>query len=99
MDSRNAITLNDVTDQPLVSINNFNDDDSINIISCSWQYEDPSLPDYLLSVTEQGADGISHITERLIWGGNSKAKREQNLANQRIHHYDTAGLDQTIALP
>lgn len=88
MDSGNTITLNDVTNRSFLNINDFNDDDSTNILSRTWQYEDASLPGHLLSVTEQAADGTSRITERLVWGGNSEAEKEQNLANQCTRHYE-----------
>lgn len=98
VDSGNTITLNDVTNRSFLNINDFNDDDSTNILSRTWQYEDASLPGHLLSVTEQAADGTSRITERLVWGGNSEAEKEQNLANQCTRHYDTAGLDKTNSI-
>ena len=65
---------------------------------CTFQYEDATLAGRPLSVTETGTDGVSRITERLVYAGTSAEEKALNLAGQCVSHYDTAGLMQTDSL-
>ncbi|MER2472325.1 RHS repeat-associated core domain-containing protein [Photorhabdus laumondii] len=87
-DAGNTVTLHDIENRLVLTV-------TATGVKQTRQYEDNSLPGRLLSVTEQEPDErASHITERLIWAGNTPAEKEQNLAGQYVHHYDTAGATQ-----
>ncbi|MCC8460158.1 YwqJ-related putative deaminase [Photorhabdus aegyptia] len=88
VDAGNTITLHDIENRLVLTV-------TATGVKQTRQYEDNSLPGRLLSVTEQEPkERAAHITERLIWAGNTPAEKDQNLAGQCVHHYDTAGMIQ-----
>ncbi|MFS2223453.1 RHS repeat protein, partial [Pantoea sp. B65] len=88
VDAGSVVTLNDIASRPVRSIH-------ANGVTRSWQYQGASLPGRLLSITEQPANQAMRITDRFVWGENTQAEKDRNLAGQCARHYDTAGLIQT----
>lgn len=91
VDSGTTVTLNDCAGRPAMAVN------ATGVIR-TWQYEETTLPDRLLSITEQVDGQEPRITERFVWAGNSPAEKDLNLAGQCVRHYDTAGLSKTDSI-
>ncbi|WP_275390735.1 RHS repeat domain-containing protein [Xenorhabdus bovienii] len=87
VDAGRTATLNDIEGRPIITI-------TATEITQKWQYEAPSLPGRLLSVSEQAVNVSPRITERLFWSDNSQQAKDNNLVGQCIKHYDPAGLNQ-----
>lgn len=92
-DSGNTINLNDAVGRAFMAVTNigFGGEREQSIFR-SWQYEDNTLPGRLLSLTEQVAGNIATVTERFVYGSNTKNEQLYNLAGRCISHYDPAGL-------
>lgn len=59
----------------------------------------PACPAHHLdTITEQSANAQPCVVERLVWADASPSQQAANLAGQCTHHYDTAGLKQTLSL-
>ncbi|MFS2223157.1 RHS repeat protein, partial [Pantoea sp. B65] len=86
VDAGIILNLNDSAGRPARSIN------AAGVIR-NWQYQRAELPGHLLSIVENG-----RITDRFVWGGNTQAEKDRNLAGQCLRHYDTAGLMQTDSI-
>ncbi|OCA54704.1 RHS repeat protein [Photorhabdus namnaonensis] len=87
-DAGDTVTLSDVEGRPVLTIM------ATGVIQ-TRQYENPSLPGRLLSVSEHApAETTSLVTERLVWSRGTQAEKDNNLAGQCVYHYDTAGLVQ-----
>ncbi|MDE9535686.1 RHS repeat-associated core domain-containing protein [Xenorhabdus bovienii] len=87
VDAGRTVTLNDIEGRPIITI-------TATEVTQKWQYEAPSLPGRLLSVSEQAVNVSPRITERLFWSDNSQQAKDNNLVGQCIKHYDPAGLNQ-----
>ncbi len=87
VDSGRTVTLNDIEGRPIMAV-------TATEVTQKWQYEAPSLPGRLLSVSEQAVNVSPRITERLFWSDNSQQAKDNNLVGQCIKHYDPAGLNQ-----
>ncbi|AZC51666.1 Putative insecticidal toxin complex [Pseudomonas chlororaphis subsp. piscium] len=97
------MALNDAAGRPFIAVNNIStaDDgteDRNKAVTRTWQYEDTALPGRPLSLTEQTTDGVSCITERFVYAGNTDEEKVLNLAGQCVSHYDTAGLMQADSI-
>lgn len=51
-----------------------------------------------LTHQQQTKDGLITVTDRFFYAGNNKEHKSANLNGQCIRHYDTAGLQQVIAM-
>ncbi|AKH64254.1 MULTISPECIES: RHS repeat-associated core domain-containing protein [Photorhabdus] len=92
VDAGCTVTLHDIESRPVLTV-------TATGVKQTRQYEDNSLPGRLLFMTEQEPkEGESRITEHLIWAGNTQEEKDQNLAGQCVHHYDTAGRTQLNSL-
>jgi insecticidal toxin complex protein TccC len=102
-DSGTVLTLNDAAGRPFIAVSNLltTDDgteDHRQAVTRTWQYEGSNMPGRPLSLTEQTPDGVSRITERFVYAGNTDAAKTLNLAGTCVSHYDTAGLTQTDSI-
>ncbi|XTZ38639.1 RHS repeat-associated core domain-containing protein [Salmonella enterica] len=96
VDTGTAFTLNDAAGRLFLAIRGIGpENDRSQVVTHRWLYEDASLPGRLLAITEQVADEAARVTDRYVYGGNSAAAQDFNLAGQVISQYDTAGLLQT----
>ncbi|MEB0205598.1 RHS repeat domain-containing protein [Pseudomonas sp. CCC3.1] len=96
-DNGTTVTLNDAAGRPFMVVCNIftADDDTENwsqAVTRTFQYEGDDMAGRLLSITEQTADGVSRITERFVYAGNTEAEKDLNLTGQCVSHYDSAGL-------
>ncbi|TDB53641.1 toxin [Photorhabdus khanii subsp. guanajuatensis] len=92
IDAGRTITLNDIESRPILTV-------TATGARQTRQYEAPSLPGRLLSVTEQAPEEKTpRITERLIWAENTPTVKAHNLAGQCVRHYDTAGVTRPESL-
>ncbi|WP_340617101.1 RHS repeat protein [Xenorhabdus entomophaga] len=87
VDAGHSVKLHDIEGRPLLAV-------TATDITQTWQYESPSLPGRLLSLTEQAKNTAPRMTERLFWADNSQGYKGDNLAGQNIKHYDPAGLSE-----
>ncbi|XTZ36682.1 RHS repeat-associated core domain-containing protein [Salmonella enterica] len=88
-----TISLNDAADRPFLRIRNIDASKGRSeAFTQTFQYESPTLPGRLLTITEQTAGNMARISERFIWGNNTNDAQDYNLAGGCVQHYDTAGL-------
>jgi insecticidal toxin complex protein TccC len=97
-----SITLNDAAGRPSLTVTGINDEMTGEEIAKQGvfhnrEYENDTLPGRLLSVVQQIAD-TAQTTERFVWGGNTEAEQDRNLAGQCVGQYDPAGLLSTNAV-
>ncbi|ANY87539.1 MULTISPECIES: RHS repeat-associated core domain-containing protein [Pseudomonas] len=97
-DAGTSLALSDVAGRPCLTLHNLSPDKDDPPVTCTWQYEDASLPGRPLSVTQQLAGAPARIVERLVWAAPTPQAQAQNLAGQCIRHYDTAGLERTNSI-
>ncbi|MCT8347277.1 toxin [Photorhabdus temperata] len=90
-DAGRTVTLNDIESRLILTV-------TATGARQTRQYEAPSLPGRLLSVTEQPEGKTPRITEHLIWAENTPTVKSHNLAGQCVRHYDTAGVTRPESL-
>lgn len=100
VDNGTSVVLNDAAGRSVIAVSSIRTaddgiDDNSQAVARLWQYEDALLPGRPLCIMEKTPDGVSRITERFIYAGNTDAEKSLNLAGQCVSHYDTAGLVQT----
>ncbi|XTZ38671.1 RHS repeat-associated core domain-containing protein [Salmonella enterica] len=99
VDAGTSVTLNDAATRLFLVLSNIGpENDRSQAVTQRWLYEDDTLPGRLLAITEQVADEAARVTDRYVYGGNSAAEQDFNLAGQVISQYDTAGLLRTDSL-
>jgi len=102
-DAGTTIVLNDAAERPVITVSNIrtasdSTEDHSQAVTRTFEYEGDDLPGRPLSVAEAMTDGITRITERFVYAGNSDAEQALNLAGQCVSHYDTSGLIQTDSI-
>ncbi|HCM64583.1 MAG TPA: hypothetical protein DIT05_18890 [Morganella sp. (in: Bacteria)] len=95
--------LNDAAGRPMTAISQISTDengkdDLRSSVTHTFLYEDKNSAGRPLSITEQRSGHDAVITERFIYGDNSQAAKDKNLAGVCTHHYDPAGLTQTESI-
>ncbi len=98
-----SFALNDAAGRPMAAVSqistNPNGKDDLSLaVTHTFQYEGSSSAGRPLSITEQLAGHDALITERFVYGDNSQAAKDKNLAGVCSHHYDPAGLTQTDSI-
>lgn len=102
-DAGTSFALNDAAGRPMTAISQISTDengkdDLRSSVTHTFQYEGSSSAGRPLSITEQRSGHDALITERFIYGDNSQAAKDKNLAGVCTHHYDPAGLTQTESI-
>ncbi|OBU10808.1 RHS repeat protein [Morganella psychrotolerans] len=102
-DAGTSLALSDAAGRPMIAVSQISTDengkdDLSRGVTHTFQYEGSSSAGRPLSITEQLAGHDALITERFIYGDNSQAAKDKNLAGVCTHHYDPAGLTQTESI-